>query len=215
MVALTGVSHVYQRISGKLEERDERSSSQQRSNEPPAATDSKWADLAKPLAALVTGGALGTASASNGETFWALVLGALGALGAGLAFKIAGSGTRRIDRKLDRTFLPDLSIKTLHRVMPELFERLNAAGLAPVFIVDELDKVDELYKNIHGLLDNMKKLFAERAFTCLLVDRGFFEELHWREKQERWAAALAPASQAAGGAASPPPAPSSPPGGPR
>jgi len=185
MVALNGVSHVYQRIAGKLVEKEERLNTGKRSSETPAGAEPKWAELVKPLGALATGGAVGVAGVGAGQGSMALLLGLLAALGAALVFKLTGTVTRQRERKVDRTFMPDLTTKTLHRVMPELFERLLGAGLAPVFIVDELDKVDDLYDCMHRLLDNLKKLFAERAFTCLLVDRGFYEQLHWREEQER------------------------------
>ncbi len=198
MVALTGISHVYQRISGKLEEKEEQGSSQSRSSETQTGLDARWAELAKPLSALVAGGAVGSAAAASGSVLGALLLGVLTAFGAGLLFKMTTTTSHQRQRKIDRTFLPDLSTKTLHRVMPELFERLLAAGLAPVFVVDELDKVDDLYNRMQQLLDTMKKLFAERAFTCLLVDRGFYEQLHLREEHERRSAAPSLAPQAAG-----------------
>lgn len=185
MVALIGVSHVYQRISGKLEETEKRGRADTRNFEAQSGIDARWSELAKPLSALAAGGAAGGVTVAAGYPVAALLVSVLFALGAGLAFKATTTISSRQDRKIDRTFLPDLSTKTLHRVMPEMFERLLAAGLAPVFVVDELDKVDELYDRIHELLDTMKKLFAERAFTCLLTDRGFYEQLHVREEQER------------------------------
>ena len=185
MIALVGVSHVYQRISGKLEEKAALSASQSRNEEATSGADAKWAEFVKPLSALTVGTVVGSSSALSGSPIWALVLGVLSTLGASMVLKMTTTTTQSSGRRIDSTYMPDLSVKTLHRVMPELFERLLAAGLAPVFIIDELDKVDDLYERIHQLLDNMKKLFAERAFTCLLVDRGFYEQLHLKEELER------------------------------
>jgi hypothetical protein len=190
MVALTGISHVYQRISGKLEEAETQGRGDTRKVDVQSGIDLRWSELAKPLSALAAGGAAGGVTVASGHPLAALFVSVLVALGAGLVFKATTTTSMRQERKIDRTFLPDLSTKTLHRVMPEMFERLLAAGLAPVFVVDELDKVDDLYSQIHELLDTMKKLFSERAFTCLLTDRGFYEQLHVREEQER-AGALA------------------------
>jgi Cdc6-like AAA superfamily ATPase len=188
MVVLSGVSHVYQRISGRIEEADRRRNGQASTSETTTGVDSKLIELFKPLTSVVAGGAVGAAGALGGSPVWAVVLGVLTALGASLLFKVTSTQTRQRERTVDNTFIPDLGIKTLHRVMPELFERLHAAGLAPVFIVDELDKVDDLYNRLQVLLDSLKKLFAERAFTCLVTDRGFYEELHWREELQRRAA---------------------------
>ena len=49
-------------------------------------------------------------------------------------------------------------------------------------------KVDRLLARIQSLLDHLKKLFAERSFTCLITDRGFYEALHLHERQELAAA---------------------------
>jgi hypothetical protein len=197
MVVLTGVSHIYQRISGRLEEQDKQRFGQKRDDETTTGADAKWVELVKPLTAVVAGGAVGAAGAIGSSPVWAVVLGVLTALGTSLLFKATSTQTRSRERTRDHTFIPDLSIKTLHRVMPELFERLQAAGLAPVFIVDELDKVDNLYAQLQGLLDSLKKLFAERAFSCLVVERGFYEELHWREELERQGGSPAPAAASA------------------
>src|SRR5262249_9978824 len=105
--------------------------------------------------------------------------------GAALLFRFSSSSSLKRERRVDRTFIPDLSIKTLHRLLPSLIERLQDAGLAPVFVVDELDKVDDLERRIYPLIRNLKKLFAERSFTCLLVDRGFYENLLIREELEQ------------------------------
>ena len=204
MVVLVGVSHIYQRISGKLEEEDKRRYGQASTSETTTGVDARFSELVRPLTSVVAGGAVGAAGVAGGNPVWAVALGVLTALGTSLLFKVTSTQTRQRERTRDHTFIPDLGIKTLHRVMPELFERLHAAGLAPVFIVDELDKVDNLYDRLQGLLNNLKKLFAERAFTCLVADRGFYEELHWREELERRGGSAPPPGGAAGSAAAVP-----------
>ncbi|HKV09022.1 MAG TPA: hypothetical protein VJ725_12840, partial [Thermoanaerobaculia bacterium] len=89
---------------------------------------------------------------------------------------------RSLDRSMSRemTFLYDLSVATLDRALPILIERLLAAGLAPVFVVDELDKVDQLSQRIVKMVHYLKKLVAERAFFCFLTDRSYFEEMTQR-----------------------------------
>lgn len=185
LVALVGVNHVHQRISGKLNEKDERASGGSKTTETSVATESKWGELAKPLSAVFAGTAVAATGGSTGSLGWAAVLGLLTALGALFVFRASSVTKASHERKLDRTFVPDLTIKTLHRVMPELFDRLARAGLAPVFIVDELDKVDNLDVKIYPLILSLKKLFTELSLTCLLVDRGFYERLHLREQQEK------------------------------
>ena len=185
LVALTGVTHVHQRVSGDLKEKEDRRSGRSKTIESSAGVEAKSADILKPLTALFCGAAVAGASAASGSLLAALPLGVATALLAGLVFRVSATSTQRRERIVDRTFIPDLSIKTLHRVLPALIERLQAARLAPVFIVDELDKVDDLGERIYPLIRNLKKLFAESSFTCLLVDRGFYENLHIREEMEQ------------------------------
>jgi hypothetical protein len=185
LVALTGVTHAHQRVSGELKEQDDQRSGRSRTREIEARTGSKGSELLKPVVAVASGAAVATASAASGAPFAAIVLGLLTALGAGVLFRMSTSTSDKRERQVDRTFIPDLSIKTLHRLLPSLVERLQDAGLAPVFVIDELDKVDDLERRIYPLIRNLKKLFAERSFTCLLVDRGFYENLLIREELER------------------------------
>jgi hypothetical protein len=184
LVALTGVTHVHQRVSGDLKEQEDQRSGRSQAIEAAVGIETKGSDLIKPLAALACGAVVAGASAASGNLVAPLPLGVLTVVLAGLFFRISSTSTLKRERKVDRTFIPDLSIKTLHRVIPSLIERLQEAGLAPVFIVDELDKVDDLHERIYPLIRNLKKLFAESTFTCLLVDRGFYENLQIREAME-------------------------------
>jgi hypothetical protein len=185
LVALTGVTHAHQRVSGDLKEKEDRRSGRSKTTEASTGVEPKTADILKPMAALFSGAAVAGASAASGSLWAALPLGVATSLLAGLVFRVSATSTQRRERVVDRTFIPDLSIKTLHRVLPALIERLQTARLAPVFIVDELDKVDDLGERIYPLIRNLKKLFAESSFTCLLVDRGFYENLHIREEMEQ------------------------------
>ena len=70
--------------------------------------------------------------------------------------------------------------------MPIVIERLRAAGLAPVFVVDELDKVEHtanagsLEDGMRELLFNLKHLVADYGFFCFLTDRDYFDHLRRR-----------------------------------
>jgi hypothetical protein len=187
LVALVGASHVHQRISGKLHEKDELSSGISRVSESTRGVDARWAEAARPLAAVASGTAVAAAGAAAGHASASLGFGLLAMIASMLVFRFSSVTSVRRERKQDVTFVPDLKIRTLHRVMPDLIDRLLAAGLAPVFIVDELDKVDDLDAKIYPLIHDLKKLFAEWSFTCLLVDRGFYERLHLREELEKLA----------------------------
>jgi hypothetical protein len=74
-------------------------------------------------------------------------------------------------------FIPDLTPRTLDRVLPTLLYRLREAGLAPVLIIDELDKVQDIARRLESMIRYLKKLMAENVFSCFLTDRGYIEYL--------------------------------------
>jgi len=200
LVALTGVTHAHQRVSGELKEQDDQRTGRSKSTEVATGYEGKMVEMLKPLLSVLSGAAVASATAVHGSSTTALGLGLLTTLAAGLFLRVSTTTSHKRERQVDRTFIPDLSIKTLHRLLPSLIERLQDAGLAPVFIVDELDKVNDLERRIYPLVRNLKKLFAERSCTCLLVDRGFYENLMIREDLEQLPAAR-PYPGAAAGAA--------------
>ena len=128
----------------------------------------------RPLVSVLSGVAVagGTVGQMHGPA------GVMGALAAGFATALASSmffthsqsSSTRSNRQTDTTFIPDLSLKTLDRILPTLLQRLRDAGLAPVLVVDELDKVEQLSKRLVAMIHFLKKLVAENVFTCFLTD---------------------------------------------
>jgi len=183
IVALASVSEAYVRAIAKdveesegqeLEEKRERKQEQQKSN------DRK--ELVNAIAGLLSGGAVGAGVAANAASVPAKVL-----LGS-LAFSIATILTSSIlnlttvhsfsqKRSKERKVIYDDSLGSLELMVPLLIRRVQDAGLAPVFVVDELDKVDGLEKNMELLLRQLKHIVADKSFTCFLVDRQYFDTL--------------------------------------
>jgi hypothetical protein len=178
LVALAGVLEAYRRISGDYKRSEGEKRTRQDTAERVTGFEAATKELAAPIAALLTGGLAGTglalAGAEPGPTFLG---GIAAALGASLVFK--ATTTRKRDRSAssEYQFVYDLSVSTLDRILPILIERLNAAGLAPVFVVDELDKVLNLSSRIVTMVHHLKKLVAENAFFCFLTNRSYFEEM--------------------------------------
>jgi hypothetical protein len=118
------------------------------------------------------------------------------ALGAGLAalvaaFSASRTATKTTTRKTtlgrEYKFIRDFKLDTLGRELPNLIERIRRAGLAPVFIVDELDKVPDLADNLRGLVRQLKPLVAERTFFCFLTDREYYEHLRAQSREIAYA----------------------------
>jgi hypothetical protein len=184
--ALSGVGYAYKRVAGEVRaEFKETQSASQFAESSGQLWATQIAELAKPLTVVLTGAFLTAGTASPGNLLPAALLGLAASALSLVAFRLAGKRQRNDETKRDFTFLPKTDASTLERVLPELLQRLKLAGLAPVIVVDELDKIDNLWTLIekYELLDQFKKLFAERVFTCFLVNRSFMEELAARERQ--------------------------------
>ncbi len=178
LVALNGMCNAHQRISGALDEtrHDERRLDETR--EKTSGFNVATVEALKPLAAVFAGTAV-AGGAVIGDT------GAMNSVLLGLGFgwlaslflkRTATSINKRV-RSLDRSFMPDLTLRTLYRILPSLLDRLRDCGLAPVFIIDELDKVPCLSSRIERLVCYLKQLVSENVFSCFLTDRGYFENL--------------------------------------
>jgi hypothetical protein len=197
LVALNGICNAHQRISGELSGVSTDLAHAARDLQRVAGIDLKVADAIKPATAALSG-ALVAGGAAAGELAnlpWALLLGLATAMAAGATFKSTATTTSKRERKIDRTFFPDLSVRTLDRVIPILLDRLRTAGLAPVFVIDELDKVDQLHDAMQHMIRFLKKLMAEGVFTCFLTDRGYMEALRMKAQEEAYGVASSYFSQ--------------------
>jgi hypothetical protein len=67
----------------------------------------------------------------------------------------------------------------LGRILPDLLDRIQAAGLVPIFVVDELDKIapEQVDERIGNLLDRAKLFVTDAAFFCYIVDRAYLDLL--------------------------------------
>ena len=67
-------------------------------------------------------------------------------------------------------------------MLPVLVERIEDAGLAPIFVVDELDKVDDLPLVFGKMMKRLKYIATDRTFFCFLADREYYE--HFQDAAE-------------------------------
>jgi hypothetical protein len=178
LVALNGLCNAHQRISGDLQAKDTIGREQKTEVLPSSLAKLRGIELAKPVAAMFAGTAVTTGGALGSHTLVGPAL--LGVLAAALTtvlFESGGQTTEKRGRQLDTVFIPDLTLKTLDRVLPTLLQRLRNAGLAPVLVIDELDKVRGLPDRLEAMIHFLKKLVAENVFTCFLTDRSYLEHL--------------------------------------
>lgn len=75
------------------------------------------------------------------------------------------------------TLAADKSISSQDLFLPLLVERALDAGFAPIFVVDELDKIQgDLDKKLGMLIMRLKHFVTDRAFFCFVADRGYYEQ---------------------------------------
>lgn len=179
LIALAGVCEAHRRISGVFQKSDSDADEALQRLKAQLDVSGSGNTLISPLTSLVAGGAVGGLVASHTDPTTATVAGVVAALTSTLVFKWSRSTESSRVMKREYHFLFDTSIATLDRVLPVLIDRLINAGLAPVFIVDELDKIDSADR-IFGMVRHLKKLVAETAFFCFLTDRSYFEDMRGR-----------------------------------
>jgi hypothetical protein len=176
LLALAGVSEAYCRISGTytLEQKQKEAADQHLALA--LTTETTQKELFNSVFSLLSGGLVGTGVfAATASAVTATATGLAAALGAASVFRYSASRSRKRSVSRESSFLFDFSVATLDRVLPMLVERLLRAGLAPIFMVDELDKVESLSDRILGMVHHLKKFVAENAFFCFLTDRSYFE----------------------------------------
>jgi len=108
---------------------------------------------------------------------------AITAITAGLAVWLLGSlgltwsrkNTRNDNRSVDYSFIRDFSLETLGRDLPLVITRVREAGLAPVFVIDELDKISDAPTELTNMVGQLKYLMADFGFFCFLVNRDCYD----------------------------------------
>ena len=179
IVALATAAQVFRRINNKITHTTESRSEAGETNQASAGAGTSLKDVAQPLLPILTGGAVGTgvgvALADQG------ILAVIAAIATGLAAAIAVqvSYERRSSRTVAEEYVlyRDFSSRSLMRILPVLVIRLCRAGLAPVFVVDELDKVRTIHTRLNALGLQLKQFMGEDVFVCFLTDRKYYEEM--------------------------------------
>ena len=176
LVALYSASQAYKVVSGKLETKEKQEQNAALNQSVAFQTVAAVKNLLNPLLGVVAGGVVGLGLKSI-STMAAALAGTATGLGTALTLNYSSSRSRENTRSTEMTFLPDKTITSLDRVLPLLVKRCRQAGIAPVFVVDELDKVPDLPERMGPLVGHLKSLVTEKSFFCFLADRDYLERL--------------------------------------
>jgi hypothetical protein len=182
IVALSTAAQAFEVCSGtvKSTQTDKDSRSRESSFESKGAAEFK--DVVNKVAGLAVGAGVGALSLDFGAPA-AIVLGVSAWLLSTLTLNWTTKRTAKTERSLDYTFVRNRDKQSLERDLPLVIERVRGAGLAPVFMLDELDKLDDAATSIGILIKNLKHLTTDFGCFCFLTDRKYYDEL--MDKVER------------------------------
>jgi hypothetical protein len=185
VVALASAADAYRSCTGRYTQSRTDETSAGDKSEAKYVFSLSGQELSKALVGVASGVAAGaTAAALHQSAPTTALAGAITALLSMMSFSYARTRSRETVQKEEITFLPDTTVSGLvHRVLL-LLRRLRQAGLVPVFVIDELDKVVNPIEPLNKLISALKFLFADEGFFCFLTDRSYFNEISLRNREQ-------------------------------
>lgn len=141
-------------------------------------SETRWnlREALNPVLGLMAGGLVGASVYAESGVLAAL-LGTLSAILTGAALDLTVRHFREEKQLLTYKVTLDTTPYALTRMLPALVTHLRETGLAPVFVLDQLDRVKDQRARLEALLGQLKSFVAEDAFFCFLSDRDYYELL--------------------------------------
>ncbi|MEM9492296.1 MAG: hypothetical protein AAGC55_24330, partial [Myxococcota bacterium] len=124
---------------------------------------------------ILTGSAVSAGVWQMSSPTLAILAGLATTLLTAITVKVSSSREDAASEINKQSYVPDRTLSALSQLLPRLVNQLRTIGLAPVFVVDELDKVDELRDQMRMLVQRMKLFVTEQSFFCFLAHRDYFE----------------------------------------
>lgn len=188
ILVLAFLGQAFQVISGKIEEKQKQSEASKAERSSTLKTAFEIKNLLAPFAGLLTGGVVGgQVAVHQKDPATAVLLGLITAAVVSMTFSYSSSKSKSKETSLESVFVKDRSVPTLSAVLPLLVTRLREIGLAPVFVIDELDKVENLEKRMQKLVQHLKYIVTENSFSCFLTDRRYLTYLNRQANQVAYA----------------------------
>lgn len=184
LVAVSTAAQAFQVCSGAVTYTVTNQDSATREGTLDSAVDIK--DLVNRLGAIGAGAIAGGAVGASAGAAPGIGTGLLVWLLSAATLKWTGKRHHKSSRTLDYTFLRDRSIQTLDRDLPLVIARIREAGLAPVFVIDELDKLDDPSKTVADIIRRLKHLVSDYGFFCFLTNRSYFDKIERKVAKEAY-----------------------------
>ncbi len=178
LVAIASAADAYRSCVGTFTMEQTAQNQAGRKQELKLEGSAKAKELTQALLSLLAGAAVGTGAIKSGTNeLMSSLAGVATALASMAALTYTSTMSRDTQMEEKVKFLPDLTTSSLVHRMALLLTRFYDAGLAPVFIIDELDKVKDLKQSLVDLASYLKFICADRGFFCFLTDRDFLSEI--------------------------------------
>lgn len=184
ILALATANQAFQVCIGRIEDKRVSSDGAVRQAEVQAQGRIDARDLSNKLLGLAAGILTGAALWSGQNPVGAVAAGVGAGLVSTLALGWSATRSHRAERGRDYSFIADRSIQTLERDLPLVIERIREAGLAPVFVIDELDKVPNAPVVIQTIINRLKSLTTDYGFFCFLTGRDYYEAIEHKVRTE-------------------------------
>lgn len=189
LLALSSAAQAFRIMSGTVEDASKETNAATSENTKTNKIELNLKELSDGLMSIFTGVASGLIAYKGFEdNYLAAGIAALaGAILSKITFSYSSTSTRKKSFTRDYSFIRDRSVSVLDRELPVLIKRIRAAGLSPVFVIDELDKVIPPYDEFGELIGHLKHIVSERAFFIFITDRNYFEHITQLSRNKTYA----------------------------
>jgi hypothetical protein len=120
--------------------------------------------------------AVSAAGGKGEDVAWALLAGGFIYLLGLLSLRFGTRRDRLSDLRRDLIVEVDWTERRLEREFPALLRRVKHAGFAPIFVLDELDKLEDQAGTLNDFLDLAKHIVRDQAAFLFLTNRDYFEQ---------------------------------------
>jgi Cdc6-like AAA superfamily ATPase len=187
IIALWSCLNAYLSLTASNFQQKTGSSVEQRSTSEAGVKTSTEKGVVSALLGAGAGSTVGAAlAAGTGNPVLAAFSGVAIAIGSALLLNYSATRSREARSGFESSLTIKRDVASLARELPELIRRCRDAGIVPIFLVDELDKVQGLEQRMETLIRNAKFFVTEQAVFFFITDRSYFEYLEERVRMRAY-----------------------------
>jgi hypothetical protein len=192
IIALAACAEAYRAVIGRVEEKVVQSfkfdqsrqqglpsaqeAAEKKKDEEKTASNAK--ETVKALAPPAVGAAVGIAAAFGPGHFLGVAAGVIGWAASWFALNYSTNRSSKTSQDRESKFDIDWdAVRVLERRFPALIRRVKDAGFAPIFVLDELDKVPNAFDKLYDFLLLTKHIVTDEASFFFLVNRNYYERM--------------------------------------